>query len=124
MRAFAAIISLFLALGPGVGVVSAQNFGSAAPERFFRVDAEGAQGRGAQPLVRGYVYNNSSASAERLQLLVESLDGSGQVIGKSLVRVDNIVPALGRTYFDAPVGVTGASYRVAVYYYDWIKCRG
>ena len=124
MRALAAIIALFLALGWGASTVSAQNFGSAGPERFFRVDAEGTQGRGAQPVVRGYVYNNSSASAERVQLLVESLDGSGQVIGKSLVRVDSIVPALGRTYFDAPVGVAGSSYRVAVYYYDWIKCRG
>ena len=123
MRTFALITSLVLALGLGAIPVTAQNFGSSGPERFFRVEAEGVPGPGARPRVRGYVYNGTGQAATRVQLLVESLDGSGQVIGKLLVPVYNIVPSFGRAYFDAPIDVPGASYRVVVYYYDWVNLK-
>lgn len=124
MKVIAGAVVLVLTLGLAVGAASAQGFGSAAPERFFRVEAEGGQGRGGRPVVRGYVYNNYGQPAGRMQLLVESLDASGQVAGRTLVHVDEIIPPFSRSYFDARVGTAGASYRVSVYYFEWFKGGG
>ena len=124
MKVISGAVVLALTLGLAVGAGGAQGFGSAAPERFFRVEAEGGQGRGGRPVVRGYVYNNYGQPAGRMQLLVESLDGSGQVTGRTLVHVDQIVPPFSRSYFDAPVGTAGASYRVMVHYFEWFKGGG
>ena len=101
------VAMLALALGLGVGTAWAQGFGSAAPERFFRVEATGGQGRGGRPIVSGYVYNDYGNAAGRIQLAVESLDAGGQVVGRSLVHVDGTIPPYGRIYFEVPAGHRG-----------------
>jgi hypothetical protein len=108
----------------GDGAAWAQGFGSAAPERFFRVDAEGGQGRGGRPVVRGYVNNDYGLSAARVLLQVETLDATGQVVARSLVPVDGTVPGFGRLYFEGPVSAAGARYRVTVYYFEWVHRGG
>ncbi len=113
-----------LALGLGVGAAWAQGFGSAAPERFFRVEATGGQGRGGRPIVSGYVYNDYGNAAGRIQLAVESLDAGGQVVGRSLVHVDGTIPPYGRIYFEVPPGTAGATYRARVHYFEWLKGGG
>jgi len=102
----------------------AQGFGSGAPDRFFRVEAEGATGRGGRPIIRGYVYNDYGQAAGRVLLQVETLDAGGQVVARSLVNVDGTVPQFGRVYFEGPVSATGARYRVTVYYFEWIGRGG
>jgi hypothetical protein len=102
----------------------AQGFGSATPERFFRVEAEGGQGRGGRPVVRGYIYNNYGQAAGRILLRVETLDAGGQVVASSLVHVDSTVPQFDRVYFEGPVSAGGSSYRVSVYYYEWLGRGG
>src|SRR5262245_36685260 len=106
------------------GTAWAQGFGSAAPDRWFRVEAEGAQGRGGRPVVRGYVYNDYGVSAGRVLLQVETLDAGGQVVARSLVPADGTVPGYGRLYFEGPVSAAGAKYRVTVYYYEWLHRGG
>ena len=120
------ITALLLALEIGVAVSPswAQGFGSAAPERYFRVEAEGGQGRSGRPVVRGYIYNDNPQAAGRVQLAVESLDAAGQVINRSILPLDGVVPAFNRLYFDIPVPTAGASYRANVYYYEWLKGGG
>lgn len=113
-----------LAMGLAVSTGWAQGFGSATPERYFRVEAEGGQGRGGRPVVRGYAYNDGAQAAGRVQLAVESLDAAGQVINRSILPLDGIVPAFNRLYFDIRVPTAGASYRVSVYYYEWLKGGG
>ena len=108
----------------GTGAAWAQGFGSAAPDRFFRVEAEGGQGRGGRPVVRGYVHNDYGVSAGRVLLQVETLDASGQVVARSLVPVDGAVPGFGRLYFEGPVTAAGARYRVTVYYFEWLNRGG
>jgi hypothetical protein len=108
----------------GAGAAWAQGFGSAAPDRFFRVEAEGGQGRGGRPVVRGYVNNDYGQAAGRVLLQVETLDASGQVVARSLVPVDGTVPGFGRLYFEGPVTTAGARYRVTVYYFEWIHRGG
>jgi len=99
-------------------------FGSSAPDRFFRVEAEGAQGRGGRPIVRGYVNNSYGIAADRVLLQVETLDAGGQVVARSLVPVDGTVPGFGRLYFEGPVSAAGAKYNVSVYYYEWLHRGG
>jgi len=124
MKLIAGMAVLVALLGLGVGTGSPQNFGSPSPERYFRIEAESGQGRGGRPVLRGYIYNNYAAAATQIQLLVENLDGSGQVVGRSLVRADGVVPAFGRLYFDTPYTAGGSSYRASVYYYEWLKGGG
>ena len=108
----------------GDGAAWAQGFGSAAPERFFRVEAEGGQGRSGRPIVRGYVHNDYGVAAGRVLLQVETIDASGQVVARSLVPADGTVPGFGRLYFEGPVSAAGARYRVTVYYYEWLHRGG
>ena len=124
-------ISVAVALGwavviavsaPSLGL--AQGFGSAAPDRFFRVEAEGGQGRGGRPIVRGYIYNDYGQAAGRIQLQVETLDATGEVVARSLVHVDGTVPQFGRVYFEGPASAAGARYRVSVYYFEWLNRGG
>ena len=115
---------LLLAMGLAVSAGWAQGFGSATPERYFRVEAEGGQDRSGRPVVRGYIHNDNGQAAGRVQLAVESLNAAGQVINRSTLPLDGIVPAFNRLYFDIRVPTAGASYRVSVYYYEWLKGGG
>ena len=108
----------------GPAAAQAQGFGSPAPERFFRLEAEGGQGRGGRPIVWGYVYNDYGVAAARVLLQVETLDAGGQVVARSLVPVDGTVPGFGRLYFEGPVSAAGARYRVTVYYFEWLHRGG
>jgi hypothetical protein len=121
--AAATVLALVLGLAIGTGLAQ-QSFGSPAPERFFRVEAEGGERRGGRPAVRGYVYNSGSHAASRVQLLIEALDASGQVTGKTLAHIDELVPPFNRAYFDVAVPAKAPSYRVSVYYYEWLKGGG
>ena len=125
---FASLLTVSTSLGLpapwGISEAWAQGFGSAAPDRFFRVEAEGGQGRGGRPVVRGYVYNDYGVAAGRVLLQVETADGTGQVVARSLVPVDGTVPGFGRLYFEGPVTAAGARYRVTVYYFEWIHRGG
>ena len=122
IRRTALLLVLAVSLGAGAGW--AQGFGSATPERYFRVEAEGGQGRGGRPVVRGYIYNDNPQAAGRIQLVVESLDATGQAIHRSILLLDGVVPAFNRLYFDIRVPTAGTSYRTSVYYYEWLKGGG
>jgi hypothetical protein len=111
-------------MGLAVGAGWSQGFGSATPEHYFRVEVEGGQGRSGRPVVRGYIYNDNGQAAGRVQVAVESLDAAGQVINRSILPLDGIVPAFNRLYFDIRVPTAGASYLVSVYYYEWLKGGG
>jgi hypothetical protein len=124
MRRAVATVVLALAASLAVSTAWTQGFGSGAPDRFFRVEADGGQGRGGRPVIRGYVYNDYGQPAGRIQLQVESLDATGQVVGRTLAPVDGTVPPFGRLYFDVPVSTAGARYRATVYYFEWVRTGG
>src|SRR6267142_4121077 len=50
-------------------------------ERYFRVSWEPFERRG-QPYLRGYIVSSYGATATRVQLLVDSLDSSGQIVAQ------------------------------------------
>jgi hypothetical protein len=100
------------------GHAAALNYAQETLDRYFRIEFEVAPS-GARPVVSGYVYNlNPGTPAERMQLSIESLDASGNVVGKSSTWVLGNVPPGNRAYFTA-AAVPAASYRVQVLSFDW-----
>ena len=102
----------------GAGSAAAANYAQETLDRYFRFEYQ-VTPSATRPVVSGYVYNmNPGTPAERMQLSIESLDGSGNVIGKSSTWVLGNVPPGNRAYFSASA-VPGASYRVQVLSFDW-----
>jgi len=71
--------------------------------------------------LNGYVYNSSNRRAARMQLLVEGLDASGQVVAKTTTWVRD-VPPNNRAFFEVAVP-NAPSYRVSVLSFDWVEDR-
>lgn len=109
---------LALAAGSPVQPVAALSATSSVDAR-IRLDWEVGTTRGGRPVIQGYVYNDYGRPASDVQLLVETLDAAGAVIGRTVGFVRGVVQLNDRTYFEVPIKVTGASYRVSVTGFDW-----
>jgi hypothetical protein len=75
------------------------------------------------PVVEGFVYNKSGLYADRMQLLIERLDSSGAVVGRSGTWVLGGVPPNNRTWFTQRVP-EAAGYRVEIQSFDWVGRGG
>jgi len=109
---------LALAAGSSARPAAALSAASSVDAR-IRLDWEVGATRGGRPVIQGYVYNDYGRPASDVQLLVETLDASGAVIGRTVGFVRGVVQLNDRTYFEVPIRVTGASYRVSVTGFDW-----
>ncbi|HUM15402.1 MAG TPA: hypothetical protein VL086_06935 [Candidatus Nitrosotalea sp.] len=109
------------ALGPS-GPAAALSAASTVDPR-VRLDWEVGTGRAGRPVIQGYVYNDYGRAASDVQLLVETLDASGAVVGRAFGFVRGVVQLDDRSYFEVPIKVPGASYRLSVTGLDW-KCGG
>jgi hypothetical protein len=87
-------------------------------EQFFTLDWEPGQYCG-RATVEGHVANVYGIAADRVRLLVESLDASGQVTATTIGYVNGLVMPGTRVYFDVPVGQQAPSYRVSILSWDW-----
>ncbi|HEU4371211.1 MAG TPA: FxLYD domain-containing protein [Methylomirabilota bacterium] len=85
-------------------------------ERIFTVSWQPGQYRG-QPVVEGYVTNVSPNETMQIRILVESLDGAGQVIAQRIAWVPGHLGGGGRLFFQVPAAPSPA-YRVRVFSYD------
>jgi hypothetical protein len=78
----------------------------------------------SKPVLDGYVYNvYSGLSAAHMQLAIDRLDASGNIIGTSTTWVLGEVPPTNRAYFTTRVE-PAASYRVRILSFDWIGRTG
>ena len=119
MRGLRLALLIAVATVLGAGHAAALNYAQETLDRYFRIEFQ-VGSSGARPVVSGYVYNlNPGMPAERMQLSIESLDASGNVIGKSSTWVLGNVPPGNRAYFTAAAAVPAASYRVQVLAFDW-----
>jgi hypothetical protein len=89
-------------------------------EQYFTVTSEAFERRG-QPHVSGYVVSHQGARASRMQLLVESLDASGQVVAQRVEWLGGDVPPFSRTYFEVPAPQPASTYRVSVFAFDFLR---
>jgi hypothetical protein len=85
----------------------------------LRLDWEVSQTRGGRPEIQGYVINDYMRAAINVRLLVETLDGNDQGIGRAYGFVVDGVPALSRAPFVVPLKTAGASYRISVTDFTW-----
>jgi hypothetical protein len=104
-------------LGPA-GLAAALDASSTVDSR-IRLDWRLGTGRGGRPLIQGHVYNDYGRPASDVVLFVESLDGSGAVVGRTYGFIRGVVQLNDRAYFEIPVETSGASYRVSVTALDW-----
>jgi hypothetical protein len=89
-------------------------------ERFFTITSESVA-RGGGPRVVGYLTNEAGFKAQRVRLLIEGIDASGQITGQSIAWVPSPGPGPGgRVYFDEPAPA-GLRHRVSVFSYDWLQ---
>jgi hypothetical protein len=91
-------------------------------ERIFNVSWEPGQYRG-RPVVEGYVTNVSPYETTRIRVLVESLDGAGQVTNQQIAWVPGDLGGGGRLFFQVPAP-PAPTYRVRVFSYDRVERDG
>lgn len=116
MRSVSFVLALSLLLAPGGAF--AQNYAIQGAERYFRLEWETTTTRRG-PVIAGYVYSVTGLSADRVQLAIDSVDGTGQVTGTVVGRVVGTVPSGNRAYFEIPVRELG-TYRVRVLSFEVI----
>jgi hypothetical protein len=104
------------------GDVAAQQLAPHHPgwERYFAVTWEAFE-RGGRSKLGGYVTNQYGAPAWRVQLLVEGLDSSGQIVAQRVEWLAGDVPPFSRRYFEVRVPGPASSYRVRVFAFDFIQ---
>jgi hypothetical protein len=89
-------------------------------ERHFTVTSETFERRG-QPRLGGYVVSHYGAPALRMQLLVEGLDSSVQVVAQRVEWLGGDVPPFSRRYFEVPAPRPASTYRVSVFAFDFFQ---
>ena len=115
--AFAAVVSIT------TGSAAAANYTQETLDRYLRIEYQ-VEPSAAKPVVSGYVYNmHPGLPADRMQLAIDALDASGNVVNTSSIWILGGVPVGNRGYFSAAV-VPAASYRVQVLFLDWGKGGG
>ncbi len=111
----AVLASLLIYTGAALAQVQTRSV-----ESDLRVEASGSEDRRGRPVVSGYVYNQRAGSyAVSVRLLVEALDGSGQVVGSTVGYVLGEVPPSNRSYFEIKAPAKAASYRVTIASFAW-----
>jgi hypothetical protein len=111
-------MTVALLLMAGVGRAGAQGYANPKADPQFRVEWQEGKSKKGAPILEGYVFNTRPTGATDVRLLVEILDAQGQIIGRTYGVVLGFLNAFDRLYFDVPLPMTGASYRVSVYSFD------
>lgn len=112
-----ALLALLMWLGAGAAIAQVQ---TRSVDSDLRVEGSGSEDRRGRPVVSGYVYNQRAGSyAVSVRLLVEALDGSGQVVGSTSGYVLGDVPPSNRSYFEIRAPAKAASYRVTIASFAW-----
>ena len=87
------------------------------------LDWHATQDRGGRPLITGRVITyGGRADYCDARLLVETLDAQGQVTASRVGFIPGHVGAFDNVYFEEPIRVPGAAYRVSIA--SWDKCGG
>jgi hypothetical protein len=113
-----ALAVTMVALLTSSNAAAAATYAQESLDRYFRFEYD-VTPSATRPVVSGYVYNmNPGVPVERMQVSVDGLDSSGNVIGTTSSWVLGGVPPGNRAYFSVRA-VPAASYRVQVLFFDW-----
>ena len=89
-------------------------------ERYFAIEWEPGT-RNGHPVVQGSVLNDWGWPASSIQLLVEGLDPSGQVVTQDIAWLGTPLTPGMRAYFEVPVKDPRPGYRVSVFAFNWVQ---
>jgi len=85
-------------------------------QQYFRIDAAPST-QGGRAVVTGTVWNTAPWGAKRIQLLVDALDASGQVVNQRVAWLGIDLASGTHAAFEVPMP-SAASYRVSVFAFD------
>lgn len=125
MRVRVFVIAVLVGMLAAATDATAQSLTPHVPgwERYFTVSWEPFE-RGGQPYLSGYIVSSYGVTATRVQLLVDSLDSSGQIVAQRVEWLGGSnLPGFSRTYFEVPIRQQGPSYRVSVFAFDFFRRR-
>ena len=123
MRVRVLVIAALMGALATVTDVAAQSLTPNFPawERYFSVSWEPFERRG-QPYLSGYVVSSYGVNASRVQLLVDSLDSTGQIVAQRVEWLGGSnLPGFSRSYFEVPIRQRAPSYRVSVFAFDFVQ---
>jgi hypothetical protein len=93
-------------------------------ERVFKIDWEVSERRG-QPMVGGYLVNDSPYTVSHVRLLVDGLDDKGAVVAQRISWVPgSTLTPFSRVSFEVPAPGRHPKYQVTVFAYDRIESDG
>jgi hypothetical protein len=115
MRIRGLLLGLLLLAMPAAA--DAQNFGIEGIDRYLRLEWEAAQGRRG-PVLTGYVHNIYGHTADRVRVLIESLDAGGQVTATTQTQIVGSISPGGRGFFEVPAPRGASSYRLRLISFD------
>ena len=84
---------------------------------YFTVDWQATPLDG-RAVVRGTVSNPTGWGARRIQLLVEGLGATGQIVDQRVVWLGVDLPPSSHAAFEVPMARASASYRVRIFAFD------
>ena len=114
------LISLLIVAACLVPVLAAaQGRGGVPAERFFRVDWHVERRDGRDAAVVGQVRNDYLYALRQVELQLQVLDATGQVIAEAFGRIDRDIPPGGSSTFRIPLSETGSRYTVLVHAFDF-----
>jgi hypothetical protein len=96
---------------------------SASAGNFFHVEWTAGRAAAGRARITGFVYNDFGDTAVNVALRIHRIDASGGDVASVVVPIGEIVPALGRSYFDVRVPDSHA-YRVEVTSFDFVELPG
>ena len=108
------LLGLGLIASPLVGASQSQ---TSVEERFFRIEWQVEQ-PAERPVIVGTVRNGYSDAIQRVQVLVQVLDATGQVIHEAVGTTPSVAPGR-RGDFRVPLPVTGARYAITVHAFEF-----
>jgi hypothetical protein len=118
-RGLMAALLIALSLMPLTGETQKLRSLAGGWQRIFTLEWQADQ-RGGRSIIAGYVTNISDYQIENVQLLVEAVDGAGQVLNQRVVRVLGDMGGSSRRFFEFPVPAS-PSYRIEIFSYDRVE---
>lgn len=117
-----------LVLATGLGLVAGSAARPLEPlvvgwEQIFKLEWEAAERQG-EPVVRGYLVNDSPYTLTRVQLLVDALNEAGGIVAQRVSWVGGDLAAFTRVFFETPAPRRAPRYQVRVFAFDRVEADG